>query len=159
MLPDDFFDSGLDPTSPYTYPIVGFVGMQHDAVVAFLQTQQSVGRILDMRQFDRQFEDVVQSFDERALRTLRLSWLRNALRKWNGEQQAGLFTVVAHLRTDAEVDELRWHARAPVFQVGGRPESIGQRLPRLHPDRPASFYGTLKACIDPGAFLIGATLA
>lgn len=152
-------DEGFGPLSSYTHPIVGFVGTACDTLSAFLRSQPGVCHIIDMRDSEQSFADVAQNCDERSAMTLRLLWLRRALKSCNMHQRSGLFTVVINVSSDLEIEELRWNARARIYQVGGVSNFVHQQLPKLDPKKPQSFYGKLYACVDPGAFLSESILA
>ena len=158
-MPVDGVDEGFGPLSSYAHPIVAFVGMACDTLGAFLRSQPGVCHIIDMRESERSFANVAQSCDEKSAMTLRRSWLRKELEKCNTHDRSGLFTVVLNVTTDLEIEELRWNARARIFQVGTETSVVHRQLPKLDPGKPQSFYDKLYACVDPGAFMSESILA
>ena len=125
-------EHGFDAQAAYPFPVVGFVGEPDNTLLAYFEAHPGVACVLTLQgDPDQRMRHLYGQLDR--CRTL-----------------AGTFVVVLGLKTDREVDELRWRTDAVVFSVGPAPE-ITQVLPELHPSRPDSFYGCLSACIDPCA--------
>ena len=124
----------LDADSEFAFAMVAFAGPAPSELTRFMATHPAVGARISM--------------DDAPAPRSRLSWLRSQLAAC--DVPPGAFAVISDLRSDDEINELRWFGNATVFQLGHMPPpGVTQPLPILIPEQPEAFYGCLQACVDP----------